>query len=151
MSTPLNPNQTLTSDVQYAVLRLLPGQELLQQLDAWLQQQQVGAAFIASAVGSLSVANLRFAAQPEGCVLTEPFEVHALSGTLDADCSHLHISLSNAQGQMVGGHVLSGCVVRTTLELVIGILPALKFERRHCHLSGYPELSTSKLNTDSRV
>ncbi|WP_051201932.1 PPC domain-containing DNA-binding protein [Ferrimonas senticii] len=144
MNQPISaPLASAVSAAEFHVLRLLPGQELLSALQQWLEQQPFDAAFIASAVGSLSVASLRFAAQEHPCVIDKPFEVHALSGTLDRTCPHLHISLSDGQGQMIGGHLMPGCIVRTTLELVIGVLPSLHFGRAPCPHSGYDELTVT--------
>ena len=41
---------------------------------------------------------------------------------------------------MLGGHMMPGCTVRTTLEIIIGELTALTFSRQPCHVSGYEEL-----------
>ena len=46
----------------------------------------------------------------EGCSLTGTLSVHGL---------HLHLSIGDRDGHMLGGHLLEGCIVRTTLELVI--------------------------------
>lgn len=44
---------------------------------------------------------------------------------------------------MLGGHMMPGCAVRTTLELVIGELTSLAFSRQPCAVSGYDELVIS--------
>lgn len=41
---------------------------------------------------------------------------------LDATGEHLHLAVSDENGIMCGGHMMPGCTVRTTLELVIGEL-----------------------------
>ncbi|WP_279454975.1 ECF transporter S component [Aeromonas veronii] len=74
------------------------------------------------------------------------FEVIALGGTLDPECEHLHLSISDKQGLMRGGHVLPGCRVRTTLELVVGELEAYRFGRAPCPQSGYEELLITPQN-----
>lgn len=132
------------STVQYHVLRLLPGDELVQSLSRFVQAQGIQAGFIAAAVGSLSEVRLRFAGQETAWQQQGCFEVIALGGTLDADGQgHLHLSLSDERGTMLGGHLLGEARVRTTMELVIGELTALRFEREHCQHSGYPELACS--------
>ncbi|HBL3861186.1 TPA: DUF296 domain-containing protein, partial [Salmonella enterica subsp. enterica serovar Typhimurium] len=55
----------------------------------------------------------------------------------------LHLAVSDPYGVMLGGHMMPGCTVRTTLELVIGELPALTFSRQPCAISGYDELHIS--------
>ncbi|NYZ52203.1 DUF296 domain-containing protein, partial [Escherichia coli] len=51
--------------------------------------------------------------------------------------------VSDPHGTMLGGHMMPGCTVRTTLELVIGSLEELAFSRQPCALSGYDELHIS--------
>ena len=67
-------------------------------------------------------------------------EIVSLIGTLDAEGEHLHLAVSDENGHMSGGHMMPGCTVRTTLELVIGELENVQFTREHCPLSGYEEL-----------
>ena len=92
------------------------------------------------AVGSLSRAVLRWAGRPDGTVRDGCFEIVSLIGTIDAAGEHLHMTVSDPEGRVEGGHVLEGCVVRTTLELVVGELTDVAFRRERCPLSGYEEL-----------
>jgi len=48
--------------------------------------------------------------------------------------------VADEHGAMTGGHVMPGCTVRTTLEVVIGELTTLAFSRQPCPVSGYDEL-----------
>ena len=41
---------------------------------------------------------------------------------------------------MIGGHMMRGCRVYTTLELVLLVLDDTVFTREPCDASGYPEL-----------
>ena len=41
---------------------------------------------------------------------------------------------------MIGGHLCAGSLVRTTAELVIGLLPEWRFNRELDPATGYPEL-----------
>jgi predicted DNA-binding protein with PD1-like motif len=134
--------------MQVEVLRLSPGQDLRGELQAafrgWQAQHGTEAACILSSVGSLSVAVLRFAAEPDGTRLQEPLELLTLGGTLGPDGVHLHASVSDAHGRVHGGHVMPGCTVRTTAEIVVGLLPDWSFRRRHDAATGYLELSASR-------
>lgn len=129
---------------QTHVLRLTPGQDLRSTLTkafAQLQaEQQTTAACIISAVGSLSRAVLRYADQPNGTLLEEPLELITLSGTLSPDGAHLHASVATARGEMRGGHVMPGCMVRTTAEIVLAPLPGWVFTREHDAQTGFKEL-----------
>jgi hypothetical protein len=103
------------------VLRLRPGADLLAELRAVVARAGLRAAFIVTCVGSLTRATLRYANQREAAAVTGHFEICSLVGTMGVDAPpHLHISLSDGTGAMVGGHVLEGCTVYTTAEVVLG-------------------------------
>ncbi|HHU9774944.1 TPA: PCC domain-containing protein, partial [Escherichia coli] len=92
---------------------------------------------------SLTDVALRYAGQENTALLSGKFEVIALNGTLEQSGEHLHLCVSDPHGTMLGGHMMPGCTVRTTLELVIGCLEELAFSRQSCALSGYDELHIS--------
>jgi uncharacterized protein len=64
----------------------------------------------------------------------------ALSGTLSTDGPHLHLAVARADGTVAGGHLLPGSTVRTTAEIVLGLLPGLAFDRPPDPETGYNEL-----------
>jgi len=65
----------------------------------------------------------------------------SLVGTLSGGEGHLHISLSDVQGHVIGGHVIGGLYIYTTAEIVIGECSDLKFEREHDDSTGFQELA----------
>ena len=67
-------------------------------------------------------------------------EILSLSATLSPDGAHLHIAVADLQGSVIGGHLGAGSLVRTTAELVIGLLPEWRFSRELDPATGYPEL-----------
>jgi predicted DNA-binding protein with PD1-like motif len=115
------------------VLRLKPGDDLRAALEASFAQlarmHGIAAACIVSAVGSLSQAMLRFAEKPGASAIPGPLELLMLSGTFSADGAHLHGTVADAQGTVKGGHIMPGCIVRTTCEVVIALLPEWEFRR----------------------
>lgn len=128
------------SGARFFSLRLAPGQDLIGELRRWSAKTGLRAGYVAGVVGSLSQAGLRFAGRPESRVETGCFEVVSLIGTLDAQGEHLHMTISDPDGRVTGGHATEGCLVRTTMELVIGVLTDVVFTREPCPLSGYEEL-----------
>jgi predicted DNA-binding protein with PD1-like motif len=80
---------------------------------------------------------------PPPTALDGPFEILALNGTLGPEGAHLHAALADADGRVTGGHVLAGCVVHTTVELAIGVLPDLAFGRRPDPDTGHDELTVA--------
>ncbi len=122
-------------------LRLQPGKDLRQALEAWMGEQAAQAGCVITAVGSLSVARVRFAGAAEATVIPGDLEILSLSGTLSADGAHLHIAVADSQGAVIGGHLCAGSLVRTTAELVIGLLPEWLFSREFDPATGYAELA----------
>lgn len=66
-------------------------------------------------------------------------EIVSLVGTL-ADEGHLHASLSDKDGHVVGGHVMGNMKVFTTAEVVIGNCDMLSFTREMDEATGFDEL-----------
>ena len=125
-------------------IRLTPGQDLRAALEAAVLSQNCCAAFVLSGIGSLSTAGLRLAGAEQPTRLTEEMEILTLSGTVAVDggktSSHLHMAISTATGQVLGGHVAPGCIVRTTAEVLLALLPDWRFSREPDAATGYDEL-----------
>lgn len=122
------------------VVRLAPGQDLRLALAHLARQRQWNAACVLGAVGSLSQAALRYAERDTATLLDGPLELLTLSGTVGTAGLHLHASVADADGGVRGGHVMAGCIVRTTAEIVVGVLAEWTFERKVDDATGYPEL-----------
>jgi predicted DNA-binding protein with PD1-like motif len=129
-------------------LRLAPGADLKRELAGVVDADSLKAAFVATCVGSLARARLRMpsaAGEPDATLELEgPMEVVSLVGTLSPGGLHLHIALARRDGQCVGGHLLDGCIVHTTAELVLGELTDLAFLRLPDPHTGYRELSVGR-------
>lgn len=121
-------------------LRLPPGADLHRALEAWMGKQQEQAGCLISAVGSLSLAQLRLAGAAQATAIHGELEILSLSGTLSPDGAHLHLAIADSSGAVIGGHLCAGSLVRTTAELVIGLLPEWRFSRELDPATGYPEL-----------
>lgn len=110
-------------------LRLHPGQDLRAALEAALIEQGAGAAFVLQGIGSLSVAQLRLAGAEQPTELRGDLEILTLAGSIAPDGAHLHMAIADAQGRVLGGHVAAGCIVRTTVEVLLAVLPDHHFSR----------------------
>lgn len=134
--------------MQIEVLRLVPGDDLRGALEAAFGRlaasHGIAAACIVSAVGSLSRSVLRYADRASGVESLQPLELISLSGTLSPDGAHLHASVADGNGAVTGGHVLPGCIVRTTAEIVIALVPGWEFRREIDTATGYKELFARK-------
>lgn len=122
------------------VLRLQPGEDVRPMLEQWAKDQAIEAAAITSAVGSLTQAHIRYANRADGIMITTDLEIVAFSGTLSRHGAHLHIAVADREGAMLGGHVLPGCLVRTTLELVVQEITAVRMLRTKDEVTTYDEL-----------
>ena len=121
-------------------IRLASGQDLRQAIEAAVRNQGCRAAFVLSGIGSLSTAGLRFAGADQPRRLTGDMEILSLSGSVANNGSHLHMALSTATGEVMGGHVAPGCIVRTTAEVLLALLPEWEFARESDAATGYDEL-----------
>jgi len=122
------------------VLRLQPGEDVRGVLQAWCVERAIEAAAVVSAVGSLSVAHIRYGGRADGMMTNGDLEVCALSGTLSRHGAHLHLAVADRNGSMTGGHLLTGSIVRTTLELVIQEVDGVRMIREKDPVTTYDEL-----------
>ena len=121
-------------------VRLQPGDDLRDRLEALVREQRIAAAFVLSGIGSLARVAIRHAGALRPELHDGDFEIIALSGSLSADGAHLHMAIADAAGRVTGGHVAAGCRVRTTAEILLAVLPGWTFARRRDSATGYPEL-----------
>jgi uncharacterized protein len=121
-------------------LRLIPGDDLRVAVEGVLRETKQRAGFVLQGIGSLSAAQLRFAGAEQPTELRGDLEILSVAGSISPDGAHLHMSVSDARGQVLGGHVARGCVVRTTAELLIALLPEHAFAREADPHTGFLEL-----------
>lgn len=120
--------------------RLKSGQDLFDSIQEFVNEKQIEAGCVLSSVGSLRRAVLRFANNHSFSEFEEFFEIASITGTVSLHGSHLHISISDAQGKTIGGHMESGCKIYTTAEVVILTLDDSIYKREFAEDSGYEEL-----------
>jgi len=128
-------------------LRLHPGNDLRQSLQAFAAHHRIQAGFIITCVGALTCLHIRMAgATPDKQVvkkLAEEFEIVSLVGTLTADDCHLHISASDKEGAVWGGHLKEGTIVDVTAEVVIGEDEESLYTRVMDDETGFEELEVT--------
>ena len=120
--------------------RLSPEMDLREALEVAMTTRLCRAAFVISGIGSLRHARLRLPGSPEPDALDGDLEILTLAGTISPDGSHLHMSVGDAEGRVSGGHVAYGCVVRTTVEVLLLLLPEWAFTRELDPATGFAEL-----------
>jgi len=120
--------------------RLQPGDDLRAAIEVAGRSHWPAGAYVVCGIGSLAHTALRYAGEPQATCLSRPLEILTLSGTVTIDGAHLHASVSDADGRVFGGHVAVGCIVRTTVELLLCPMVGWDMGRQFDAQTGYPEL-----------
>ena len=129
-----------SSPIATLPLRLMPGDDLRRSLEQAAVARGWDAAFVIAGIGSLRPAAIRYAGAEEATTLDADLEMLSLSGSLSRTGAHLHITVSDAAGRVLGGHVAYGCSVRTTAEVLVVLLPDWHFSRAPDSRTGFAEL-----------
>jgi len=126
------------------VFRLKPGDDLRKSIEALVEEKNIKAGWINTCVGSLTDYSIRFANQQDGIHDSGHFEIVSLTGTVSVSGSHLHICISDSTGKTIGGHLLEGCKIYTTAEIVIGSTIAYEFKRKKDGTTEWEELQVNE-------
>ena len=133
--------------MKHLAFRLKPGEMLKEEIETRAEKHDIAAGVVLSIVGGLSKAKLRMAgATPDTQVIKKfegPFEIVSGTGTISKNGCHIHISISNETGAVVGGHLKDGCTVSPTAEIVIGVLEDTAFKRVMDQETGFKELEVT--------
>lgn len=123
--------------------RLAPGQELRSTVEDFCRDKNIQSAVIVTCVASIVDPKLRMAgAEPDNQDIRDfngDFEVVSLVGTIVGGDAHLHISCSDKQGKVIGGH-LKSAKVRFTAEVSIGEDEHATYTRQLDNETGFEEL-----------
>lgn len=120
--------------------RLHRGDDLLLSIRRFAEENEIQAAVVLSAVGCISRGRIRDASGVNIRAIDEHCEIVSLMGTVSAVRCHLHIALSKEDLSTVGGHLLEGCIINTTCELVLGVLDGQTIGVEFDEETGYDEL-----------
>jgi hypothetical protein len=126
--------------MQVFTFRLKPGQDLFNEIESVVAEKNIEAGCVLSAVGSLTYATLRLANRESYSEYEGHFEIVSMTGTVSAHGSHLHMSISDGDGKMIGGHLVPGCKIYTTAEMVLAFFEDVVYRREYAEDSGYEEL-----------
>lgn len=124
--------------------RLKPGSDLKIEIEKFVKAKNIRAGFIVTCVAGLSQAALRMAgALPDKQDIRTykgDFEVTSLVGTVSVNGVHLHMAISDKEGQGFGGHLKEGTIIHPTAEIVIGEDELVAYTRELDEETGFPEL-----------
>jgi uncharacterized protein len=121
--------------------RLKPGQDLFNSIETFVADNKIQAGCILSSVGSLTHATLRLADREYNNEYEGHFEIVSMTGTVSTNGSHIHVAISDGDGVTIGGHLVSGCKIYTTAEIVLAVFDDVVYKRELLENdSGYEEL-----------
>jgi hypothetical protein len=121
--------------------RLKPNQDLFDSIETFAADKKIEAGCLLSAVGSLTHATLRLANRETYNEYEGHYEIVSITGTVAVSGSHIHVSISDENGVTIGGHLVSGCKIYTTAEIVLAVFDDVVYARELLENdSGYEEL-----------
>ena len=121
-------------------VRLRRGADLLESIEKLCTENAIKAGVLLSAVGCVSRGRVRDAGGVNIVDIAEPMEIVSLMGTVSHKRCHLHVSFSKEDLSVVGGHLVTGCIINTTCELIIGELENCVYDVEFDEETGYDEL-----------
>lgn len=125
--------------------RLKPGEDLFDSIEKTVKENQIQAGCVLSSVGSLTHATLRLANRGFYNEYEGHFEIVSMTGTVSIHGSHIHVAISDGDGVTIGGHLVSGCKIYTTAEIVLAVYENEIYKRELLENdSGYEELVVYK-------
>ena len=125
--------------------RLKPQQDLFDSIEEFVKQNNIEAGCILSSVGSLTHATLRLANRNYYNDYEGYFEIVSMTGTASIHGSHIHVAISDGDGVTIGAHLVGGCTIYTTAEIVLLELDDVIYKREmYENDSGYEELVVYK-------
>lgn len=122
-----------------AFARLFEGEDVLETITRVAAKSKIHAGFF-SLIGTLESAKLGFFRQGkyEPIEIRRPLEIVSCLGNISVKegktFAHAHIAVSDAKGKVLGGHVMPGCIIGVTGELVLveasGVELIRKFDKK---------------------
>jgi len=129
--------------------RLKPGQDLFDSIETFVAENNIQAGCVLSSVGSLAHATLRLANREHFKEYEGHFEIVSMTGTVSINGSHIHVAVSDGNGATIGGHLVSGCKIYTTAEIVLAMFDDIVYKRELLENdSGYEELAVYPSKSD---
>lgn len=126
------------------VIRLKRNDDLKRSIVRYCKDNNILAGCVISGVGCLSKANIRMAKAETTMEKEDDFEIVSLMGTIADNGVHIHICLSDKTSKCYAGHLLEGCIVNTTCEVVIHSIDNYSLTREFDESTGYKELVIKK-------
>jgi predicted DNA-binding protein with PD1-like motif len=135
-------------DITAHAFRLMPGEDLKKNIQQVADEEQIQAGWVGTCVGSLTQYHIRFANASAITSGQGYFEIVSLTGTVSCNGSHIHMAVSDENGNTIGGHLSDGCIIYTTAEIIILSSSAFAFTREKDSSTPWAELHVNYLHND---
>ncbi len=123
----------------YNTFRLKKGMDLKGEIEKYAIHNKISGVILCC-VGCLSKLTIRLADGKSILEKEGQFEIVSITGTLSEDGVHIHISVSDEEGNTIGGHLKNGCIVNTTAEVCLLSISDVKYKREFDPETAYEEL-----------
>ena len=123
----------------YYCFRLKENQDLKKEIEDFAIKNNISGVVLTS-VGCLKELTIRLADGKTILSRKGQFEIVSITGTLTKDGVHIHISVSDENGNTIGGHLKNGCIINTAAEVCILEFDNLNLRREYDNSTGYDEL-----------
>ena len=111
--------------MEHYFYKLSQGADVYEKLNE-LHSHHQSTSFLISSVGDLSKVSFKCPSDDKPITLEKKLEIITLSGFLTNTSSHFHISVSDQNCSVFGGHLLPGTTVLKSLDVLVGVLPDLQ-------------------------
>ena len=120
--------------------RLRRGDDLLRSIERIAKEEHLALGVVLSGVGCISRGRVRDASGVTLREIDQPCEIVSLNGTVSEQRCHIHIAISKEDLSTVGGHLVEGCIINTTCELVLLELDGWRCGVEQDSETGYDEI-----------
>jgi len=110
--------------MEHSFYKLSAGADVFNSLNE-LNTLSDSTSFLISAVGDLSKVEFKCPLNEKPIRIEKKLEIITLTGYLTSKDSHLHISVSDSNCNVFGGHLLPGTIVLKSLDILLGAIPNL--------------------------
>ncbi|KGG12384.1 MULTISPECIES: PCC domain-containing protein [Prochlorococcus] len=115
------PNITLINSTSAFDLELKPGDDIKEEIITITSQHDL-TGYIGGVVGNLSKATFKCPATDRNSVSEGNLEIISLNGTFSGSTCHLHLSFSDSECNVFGGHLENGSIVLKSANILLSIL-----------------------------
>lgn len=130
------------------VFRLTKGMLLKESIRDYCLKNEIKAGVVVSSVGSLTKAMIRSAGAKRIVTIEDDLEIIALNGTVSDKRIHLHMSVADDELKLFGGHLVDGCIINTTCEVILLEFDDYKFDCVYDEETNYNELLIKEIKNN---